>query len=326
MLNTNAVIHTVVWDPTEPVATRPLLLSTPSGWHTHSFDQVKNVTELFDATGVQSATYDYAPFGAVSASSGSAVPLNPFTFSSEIGDIMLGLVYYNFRHMNPLDGAWLTKDHIEERGGFNLYAFVSNAPGDWIDWLGLDRLVFDGKQICRMSDDLQECKKCWQAASGKDIDGNGKFDDFSEEDQKRKGEGPIPEGEYLLPAKKTTDPSKEGNWDTDDWNDYEKNDGDGWKPWKTNVDPRSKKGWGDRFGRLKPDPKTNTHGRSHFNVHGGEEPGSAGCIDIGCNDKDFFDDVRKDFGDGNVPVTVDYSGNSTKACNECKDRKENAWP
>jgi hypothetical protein len=139
--------------------------------------------------------------------------------------------------------------------------------------------------------------------------------------------GPIPEGDYDLPSKQnSTDPSKEGNWNTDDWNEYEKWDGDGFKPWKTNVDPRSKKGWGDRFARLKPDPKTETYGRSNFNVHGGTEPGSAGCIDIGCNDRDFFDDIRRDFDNPSVPLTVDYSGNSTKSCDKCTDKKENAWP
>jgi hypothetical protein len=39
-----------VWDLTEPDATCPLLLQTPSGWFTCGFDQVKNVTELFDVS------------------------------------------------------------------------------------------------------------------------------------------------------------------------------------------------------------------------------------------------------------------------------------
>jgi hypothetical protein len=115
MLNTNAVIHTIVWDPAEPVATRPLLLTAndyplTASYYTYSFDQVKNVTELFDAFGVLAATYEYAPFGAVTQSSGPAAPLNPLTFSSEIGDIMFGLVYYNWRHLNVLDGRWLNHD------------------------------------------------------------------------------------------------------------------------------------------------------------------------------------------------------------------------
>jgi uncharacterized protein RhaS with RHS repeats len=215
------------------------------------------------------------------------------------------VAYYGYRYYDPQTGRFINRDPIEESGGFNLYAMVLNDPINWVDLLGLDRLVFDGKQICRMSDDLKECKKCWDAVSGKDLDGNGKFDDFSEADQKQKGKGPIPEGEYELPSNKTTDPSKDGNWDTDDWNKYEKSDGDGWKPWKTNVDPRGKGPWGDRFGRLKPKAGTNTHGRTDFNIHGGNEPGSAGCIDIGCNDKDFYDDIRKDFGGGSVQVTVD---------------------
>ena len=95
---------------------------------------------------------------------------------------------------------------------------------------------------------------------------------------------------------------------------------------KTNVDKRSTNGWGDRFGRLTPDSSTNTHGRDNFNIHGGKIPGSAGCIDIGCNDKDFYDDIRKDFGGTDVNVEVDYSGSGTKNCDKCKDKKGNAWP
>ena len=240
--------------------------------------------------------------------------------------LRLHVAYYGYRYYAPDNGRFINRDPIEESGGYNIYSIVLNDPIYWIDLLGLDSLVFDGKQICRMSGDLKECKKCWDAVSGKDLDGNGKFDDFSESDQKQKGEGPIPEGEYELPSNKTTDPPKDGNWDTDDWNKYEASDGDRWKLWKTNVDPREKGPWGDRFGRLKPKAGTNTHGRTNFNIHGGNEPGSAGCIDIGCNDKDFYDDIRKDFGGGSVPVTVDYSGNSTKSCDKCKDRKGNPWP
>ena len=114
MLNTNVVIHAVVWDPTESVASRPLLLSTPSDWHTYGFDQVKNVTELFDASEQIVATYDYAPFGAVTKFSGLTAPTNPVTFSSEVDDSVLGLIYYNWRHLNIFNGRWLNRDPIAE--------------------------------------------------------------------------------------------------------------------------------------------------------------------------------------------------------------------
>jgi hypothetical protein len=70
----------------------------------------------------------------------------------------------------------------------------------------------------------------------------------------------------------------------------------------------------------------NHYGRSNFNIHGGDAPGSAGCIDIGHNDIDFFNDIRRDFNNP-VPVRVDYSGKSSESCDQnCPNRKTNPWP
>jgi len=137
MLNSGSIKLAIAWDPSEPTATRPLALQTPSGWFTYAFDQIKNVTELFNASGNIAATYDYAPFGAVTESSGPAVAVNPLTFSSEITDTALGLQYYNFRHLNTLDGRWIGRDPIGERGGLLLYGFVGNDGVNKLDKLGL---------------------------------------------------------------------------------------------------------------------------------------------------------------------------------------------
>jgi hypothetical protein len=40
-------------------------------------------------------------------------------------------------------------------------------------------------------------------------------------------------------------------------------------------------------------PETQTHGRSGFFVHGGDTPGSAGCIDVGNQDAVLFPQLRK---------------------------------
>jgi RHS repeat-associated protein len=138
MLNDAAVIHTVVWDPTEPTATRPLLLQTPSGCYTYGFDHAKNVTELFDSSGgTLAAAYDYAPFGAPLLATGPAAALNPFRFSSEVWDGTLGLVQYLYRPLNPFDGRFINRDPIGERGGLNLYAIVGNNPVNRWDYLGM---------------------------------------------------------------------------------------------------------------------------------------------------------------------------------------------
>ena len=65
--------------------------------------------------------YEYSAFGkVVMAASGvqsDGLPphlLNPYRFSSECQDDLLGLVCYNYRHYNPVDGRWLRRDSIEE--------------------------------------------------------------------------------------------------------------------------------------------------------------------------------------------------------------------
>ena len=48
----------------------------------------------------------------------------------------LGLVYYNYRHYNPHDGKWTTRDPIGIEGGWNLYRFALNTPVRKSDYLG----------------------------------------------------------------------------------------------------------------------------------------------------------------------------------------------
>lgn len=115
----------VFWNPAEPTATRPLAINiVGAGTFFYTHDLTKNVCELISSTGTLSTTYDYAPFGAVTA--GGNASTNPFQFNSEYFDSELGLVYYNYRHYSPLDGRWLSRDPIEEQGGLNLYAFLGN--------------------------------------------------------------------------------------------------------------------------------------------------------------------------------------------------------
>ena len=89
------------------------------------------------------AHYDYASFGAVTrAISASAVADNtfttdnPFRFSSEYHDDTLGLVYYNYRHYNPIDGRWCGRDPLEEHIATNLYWMLRNNCMNRTDYLG----------------------------------------------------------------------------------------------------------------------------------------------------------------------------------------------
>ncbi len=134
-----ALKRVIYWDPTEETATRPLAISiVGDNVYFPTVDLTKNVCELVDFYGNVAATYDYAPFGNVSAGtpSGSAVPANPLQWSSEICDSELDLVYYNYRHYSPTDGRWLSRDPIEEERGLNLYTFIENNVVQQIDITG----------------------------------------------------------------------------------------------------------------------------------------------------------------------------------------------
>ena len=134
-----ALKRVIYWDPTEETATRPLAISiVGDNVYFPTVDLTKNVCELVDFYGNVAATYDYAPFGNVSAGtpSGTAVPANPLQWSSEICDSELNLVYYNYRHYSPALGRFLARDPIEEQGGLNLYCFCGNNLLNLYDLLG----------------------------------------------------------------------------------------------------------------------------------------------------------------------------------------------
>ena len=113
----NIKLQTFIWDPTEPVATRPLVWITPATNHqspTTSFythDGNKNVSEVVAENGGVAAHYEYMPFGAVAVLRGASASNNPWRFSSEFAEDDTATVYYNYRHYNPIS-KWLTREPL----------------------------------------------------------------------------------------------------------------------------------------------------------------------------------------------------------------------
>ncbi|MGA4577211.1 RHS repeat-associated core domain-containing protein [Limisphaera sp. VF-2] len=98
-----------------------------SGTHFVTYDGNGNVWQLVSAcTGTETARYEYGPFGEPLRTTGAAVSLNPFRFSTKRTDPATGLVLYEYRAYWPTGGRWLTPDPIEEKGGLNLYGFIRN--------------------------------------------------------------------------------------------------------------------------------------------------------------------------------------------------------
>ena len=137
MLDNRNVLRTLLWDPLEPMATRPLALVQGASLYCYGVDFNKNVSEVFDAQGTIAAAYDYSPYGSVT---GTGSLVQPVQWSAEMHDDDLALVYYNYRYYNPRDGRWINRDPIAEKGGWNLYAFLGNSTQDKFDTFGLQAL------------------------------------------------------------------------------------------------------------------------------------------------------------------------------------------
>ena len=141
---TPVVVRSYIWDPSEPEATRVLSMTrweangTQEKEHLYCMhDAMKNVTSLFGEARGRRALYEYRPYGGLITSEGNMAEENKFRFSSEYMDDELGLVYYNYRHFNPHDGKWISRDPIAEQGGWNLFAFAGNKIFNQSDILGL---------------------------------------------------------------------------------------------------------------------------------------------------------------------------------------------
>ena len=140
---TPVLVRSYLWDPSEPEATRVLAMTrweangTQVKEHLYCMhDAMKNVTSLFGEARGRRALYEYRPYGGLVTSEGNMAQENKFRFSCEYMDDELGLIYYNYRHLNPHDGRWISRDPIAEQGGWNLFAFVNNNGIINFDYLG----------------------------------------------------------------------------------------------------------------------------------------------------------------------------------------------
>jgi len=124
----------ITWDPTQPVATRPLAIQKSGTWYCYGWDLTKNICEVFGSNGYINTIYTYTPYGGVTSSGSTTQPLQ---WSSEFYDTELGLVYYNFRHYNPICAQWITIDPLLRYRKETGYGYVRSLSIIYIDYLGL---------------------------------------------------------------------------------------------------------------------------------------------------------------------------------------------
>ncbi len=107
---------------------------SPMGWWQINMGRraTKKVETIAEGgtDGLTLTTYSYTPYGSVAAEGSATQPLQ---WSSEYHDTELALVYYNYRHYNPMAGRWIVRDMLEV---YNLYFAYKNEPARHSDYLG----------------------------------------------------------------------------------------------------------------------------------------------------------------------------------------------
>ena len=133
-----------LWAPTETTAPFLLMMTCWKNSETETrehfyfiHDALKNVVAIEGEQKERRALYEYLPFGGIAREEGDMAHVNKFRFSCEYMDDELGVVYYNYRYLDPLSGRWISRDPIQEKDGFNLYVLLGNCPISTTDAFGL---------------------------------------------------------------------------------------------------------------------------------------------------------------------------------------------
>ena len=145
-----------VYNPTESIAIRHLVWDCNGTTSYYTHDGNKNVSEIIPCQFDNriAAHYEYAPFGAIQSQWGMLSSNNPWRFSNEYTDDVIGTIYYTFRHYDLMTSRWLCRDPINEIGNMaiktykqikkiaeypdtQLYIMVNNDPIDNLDDNGL---------------------------------------------------------------------------------------------------------------------------------------------------------------------------------------------
>jgi RHS repeat-associated protein len=118
-------------------------LTRDEGSGTRGFlgDMLGSTLALVDESGVIQATYTYGPFGATTVTGSPGANTLSYTGREDDGT---GLKYYRARYYHPGLQRFVSEDPIRFGGGdANLYAYVGNAPLNYIDPSGLDIAVIE---------------------------------------------------------------------------------------------------------------------------------------------------------------------------------------
>ena len=279
---TPVLVRSYLWDPSEPQATRVLAMTrweangTQVKEHLYCMhDAMKNVTSLFGEARGRRALYEYRPYGGLVTSEGNMAQENKFRFSCEYMDDELGLIYYNYRHLNPLDGRWISRDPIAEQGGWNLFAFVGNKIFNQADILGLICTIeYSIKLHTILIRKVDKDGNILRLTTSRVFSGNGDGKN-NPDNVGNKDNGPIPPGKYYVIKRQSGGiRSRIEDWTYKLWNDNDKTQ---WLAFIAIDDA------------LDDQKEINGVFRSSFRMHYGTR--SLGCITF--LDKEVFEKARE---------------------------------
>jgi RHS repeat-associated protein len=119
-------------------------MTTTSGSVYYHHDGLGNTIAITNGNAEVLERYSYDVFGRVNvvdASTGNSIPQSAHGvrhfYTGHDFQAELGLYLTHYRAYEPVLGRWLSADPIGEKGGWNLYGYVSNNPINMIDPNGL---------------------------------------------------------------------------------------------------------------------------------------------------------------------------------------------
>ncbi len=136
-----------------------------AGEYVFTYDANGNVAQVLDlsagsAAAAIAAHYEYDPYGGVvnNLSGYTYAEANPIRFSTKYHDAETGLGCWGYRYYSARLGRWLSRDPLEEDGGWNLYVYALNSALQAIDHLGLQSHTPRGIRT-RLNECIQTCRR-----------------------------------------------------------------------------------------------------------------------------------------------------------------------